>query len=233
MLGECTKNMSYTLGSWCPTSDGTIGELACIRIRINLLILTSNCRVGISPVLASGFSERALRAERLLGRLPANQRKQRSTDQQAAGTYHGRLVCLSGDVDGVGSSVLQVIRVSSAIPENYTFCLTITIIFPRSQNGIFKYRLLPQAQRVVTRRSIRSSTRIMLVLKCLSVLALAAFAAANTADNDVPELVIDKTHVPADCTVTSKKGDKIQVHYVGGISLFPVWLSVAERLITL
>ena len=73
----------------------------------------------------------------------------------------------------------------------------------------------------------------MLVLKWLSVLAFAAFAAASIGENDVPELVIDKTHVPADCTVTSKKGDKIQVHYVGGISLFPVRLTVVKRLITL
>ena len=53
----------------------------------------------------------------------------------------------------------------------------------------------------------------MLALKWLSVLALAAFASA--ADTDVPELVIDKTYVPADCTVKSAKGDKISVHYVG------------------
>ena len=59
----------------------------------------------------------------------------------------------------------------------------------------------------------------MLVLKWLSVLAFAAFAAADTADTDVPELVIDKTHVPTDCTVKSKKGDKIRVHYVGSVSL--------------
>jgi len=58
----------------------------------------------------------------------------------------------------------------------------------------------------------------MLVLKWLSVLTLAAFATA--ADTDVPELVIDKTHVPADCTVKSAKGDKIRVHYVGGVSPF-------------
>ena len=56
----------------------------------------------------------------------------------------------------------------------------------------------------------------MLVLKWLSVLALAAFAAA--ADTDVPELVIDRTFIPADCTVKSQKGDKIRVHYVGGVS---------------
>ena len=62
----------------------------------------------------------------------------------------------------------------------------------------------------------------MLVLKWLSVLAFAAFAAAaDIADTDVPELVIDKTYVPTDCTVKSKKGDKIRVHYVGGISLSP------------
>ena len=59
----------------------------------------------------------------------------------------------------------------------------------------------------------------MLVLKWLPVLALAAFAAADTAGKDVPELVIDKTYVPTDCTVKSKKGDKIRVHYVGGASL--------------
>ena len=55
----------------------------------------------------------------------------------------------------------------------------------------------------------------MLVLKWLSVLALTAFAAAADAPNtDVPELVIDKTYVPTDCTVKSAKGDKIRVHYV-------------------
>lgn len=59
----------------------------------------------------------------------------------------------------------------------------------------------------------------MLVLKWFSILALAAFAAADTIGKDVPELVIDKTYVPADCTVKSKKGDKIRVHYVRGISL--------------
>ncbi|KAF9793010.1 hypothetical protein BJ322DRAFT_997417 [Thelephora terrestris] len=53
----------------------------------------------------------------------------------------------------------------------------------------------------------------MLVLKWLSVLAFAAFAAS--ADTDVPELVIDKTYVPADCSVKSQKGDKIRVHYTG------------------
>lgn len=65
----------------------------------------------------------------------------------------------------------------------------------------------------------------------MSVLALAAFAAA--ADTDVPELVIDKTHVPADCTVKSGKGDKIRVHYVGGVSLFVVLLAVAKSFLTL
>lgn len=52
----------------------------------------------------------------------------------------------------------------------------------------------------------------MLVLKWLSVLTLAAFAAS--ADTDVPELVVDKTYVPTDCPVKSQKGDKIRVHYV-------------------
>jgi len=59
----------------------------------------------------------------------------------------------------------------------------------------------------------------MLILKWLSVLALAAFAAAEDVGTDIPELLIDKTYVPTDCTVKSKKGDKIQVHYVGGVSL--------------
>lgn len=70
----------------------------------------------------------------------------------------------------------------------------------------------------------------MLVLKWFSVLALAAFAAAaDNADNDVPELVVDKTHVPADCTVKSRKGDKIRVHYVGDVdSLLVVWLTFAN-----
>jgi hypothetical protein len=58
----------------------------------------------------------------------------------------------------------------------------------------------------------------MLVLKLLSVLALAGFAVATS--TDVPELVIDKTYVPTDCTVKTKKGDKIRVHYVSGLS-FP------------
>jgi len=58
----------------------------------------------------------------------------------------------------------------------------------------------------------------MFVLKWLSVLALASFAAADTAGTDVQELVIDKTYVPADCTVKSKKGDKIQVHYTGKLT---------------
>jgi len=71
----------------------------------------------------------------------------------------------------------------------------------------------------MTRRTAESSTIIMLALKWLSVLALAAFAAA--ADTDVPELVIDKTYVPTECTVKSGKGDKIRVHYVS-VSLFPV-----------
>jgi hypothetical protein len=71
----------------------------------------------------------------------------------------------------------------------------------------------------------------MLALKLLSVLALAAFAAA--ADTDVTELVIDKTYVPADCTVKSTKGDKIRVHYVGGVSLFIARLTVIKPLFIL
>jgi len=54
----------------------------------------------------------------------------------------------------------------------------------------------------------------MLVLKWLSVLTLAAFAASS----DVPELVIDKTYVPADCTLKTRKGDKIRVHYTGKLT---------------
>jgi len=69
----------------------------------------------------------------------------------------------------------------------------------------------------------------MLALKWLSVLALAAFAAAS----DVPELVIDKTYVPADCTVKSTKGDKIRVHYVGGVSPFTARLTVTKPLFAL
>ena len=57
-------------------------------------------------------------------------------------------------------------------------------------------------------------TRIMLVLKWLSFLTLAAFTAA-----DVPELIIDKTYVPTNCTVKSAKGDEIQVQYVSVASL--------------
>ena len=71
----------------------------------------------------------------------------------------------------------------------------------------------------------------MLVLKWLSVLAFAAFAAA--ADTDVPELVIDKTHVPADCTVKTARGDKIRVHYVSNVSLFIMFLTIANPLLTL
>jgi hypothetical protein len=56
-----------------------------------------------------------------------------------------------------------------------------------------------------------------MLLKWLSVLILAAFAAAELADTDVPELVIDKTYIPADCTVKAQKGDKIRVHYVSGV----------------
>jgi len=59
----------------------------------------------------------------------------------------------------------------------------------------------------------------MLILKWLSVIALAAFAAAEDPSTDIPELLIDKIYVPTDCSVQAKKGDKIQVHYVGGISL--------------
>jgi len=66
---------------------------------------------------------------------------------------------------------------------------------------------------------IESSTTVMLVLKWLSVLALATFAAAaDVAATDVPELVIDKTYVPADCTVKTQKGDKIHVHYTGKLT---------------
>ena len=70
----------------------------------------------------------------------------------------------------------------------------------------------------------------MLTLKWLSVLALAAFAAA--ADTDVPELVIDKTYVPTDCTAKSAKGDKIRVHYVS-VAFLPVarWSTVTEPLL--
>ena len=59
----------------------------------------------------------------------------------------------------------------------------------------------------------------MLILKWLSVLALAAFAAAGGSSTDIPELLIDKVYIPTDCPVQAKKGDKIQVHYVGGVSL--------------
>ena len=68
-----------------------------------------------------------------------------------------------------------------------------------------------------------SSVRIMLAFKWLSLLALTAFAAT-----DVPELVVDKTYVPADCTVRSVKGDKIRVSYVSGISLLIMWLTVTH-----
>ncbi|KAF9652973.1 hypothetical protein BDM02DRAFT_2412563 [Thelephora ganbajun] len=59
----------------------------------------------------------------------------------------------------------------------------------------------------------------MLILKLLSALVLAAFAAsAELADTDVPELVIDQTYVPTDCTVKTKEGDKIRVHYTGKLT---------------
>lgn len=68
----------------------------------------------------------------------------------------------------------------------------------------------------------------MLLLKWLSVLALTAFAAS--AGTDVPELVIDKTHVPSDCKLKSQKGDKIRVHYVSNPEPSPLvsWLTVTE-----
>ena len=67
-----------------------------------------------------------------------------------------------------------------------------------------------------------------MLLKWLSVITLAAFAAAaELADTDVPELVIDKTYIPADCTVKAQKGDKIRVHYVSGV-LPLMWLTVTE-----
>ena len=69
-------------------------------------------------------------------------------------------------------------------------------------------------------------TRIMLALKWLSLLTLAAFAVA-----DVPELVIDKTYVPANCTVKSAKGDEIHVQYVSVASpLIAVRLTVTKLL---
>jgi hypothetical protein len=125
------------------------------------------------------------------------------------GSYHGRLVCLSRTL-----TVLilgeTVIGTWPAIPENHSLRLTITDI--------------PQ---IAARRSIKSSIRIMLVLKWLSVITLAALAAAaELADTDVPELVIDKTYVPADCTVKAQKGDKLHVHYVGGVSFFVRWPSL-------
>lgn len=71
----------------------------------------------------------------------------------------------------------------------------------------------------------------MLALKWLSVLALAALAAAaDVVDTDVPELVIDKTYVPANCTVKSAKGDWMRVHYVGAASFLVVWFTVTEPL---
>jgi len=66
----------------------------------------------------------------------------------------------------------------------------------------------------------------MLALKWLSLLTLAAFATA-----DVPELVIDKTYVPTNCTVKSAKGDEIRVQYVSVASfLIAVWLTFTEVL---
>ena len=101
-----------------------------------------------------------------------------------------------------------------AIPGDYTPCLTVTIRFPRSRKG-----MLVEVHKCRDTSVIESSTKIMLTLKWLSVLALAIFAAAaDVASTDVPELVIDKTYIPADCPVRSAKGDKIRVHYVGGVS---------------
>ena len=180
----------------------------------------------ISPVLASGLGERALRTEGLLGRLKTD-RDERPSSKPDRITDRGGVpwptlsVCL-GTLTGVGFRSTGDWDLP-AIPENYTLCLTITTGFPRSQSWI---------KRVVTRRTAESLTRIMLVLQWLSVLALAAFAAASDAANtDVPELVIDRTYVPTDCTVKSTKGDKIRVHYVSVSFLSVVWwLAVTEPL---
>ena len=68
----------------------------------------------------------------------------------------------------------------------------------------------------------------MLAPKWLSILALAAFAVADVADNDVPELVIDKTYVPSNCTEKSAKGDWLEVRYVSDPPV--VWFTLAESL---
>lgn len=76
----------------------------------------------------------------------------------------------------------------------------------------------------ITEHAVRSKAqrqpRIMLVLKWISALALATFAAS--ADTDVKELTVVKSYVPAECPVKSQKGDKIYVHYVsrGSLRLF-------------
>jgi hypothetical protein len=50
-----------------------------------------------------------------------------------------------------------------------------------------------------------------------SVFAVLALVAAALAETPAPptKLVIDRTHVPAVCSVTAQKGDAIKVHYKG------------------
>ena len=83
--------------------------LACIRILIGLLVLISNCNV-----ISHLFWRAALASVRFVRKVFWEGWKQTgvsdlrpgSTDRWTVRTHHGRLVCLSGDVDGVGSSVL-------------------------------------------------------------------------------------------------------------------------------
>jgi FK506-binding protein 2 len=49
----------------------------------------------------------------------------------------------------------------------------------------------------------------------LSILLLAVSALAETGTVPPTELKIDVTHLPSECPAKAKKGDSIQVHYVG------------------
>ena len=83
--------------------------LACIRILIGLPVLASNCNV-----ISHLFWRAALASVRFVRKVFWEGWKQTdvsdlrpgSTDRRTVRTHHDRLVCLSGDVDGVGSSVL-------------------------------------------------------------------------------------------------------------------------------
>jgi FK506-binding protein 2 len=54
----------------------------------------------------------------------------------------------------------------------------------------------------------------MKFLSVISTLALAAFVLAEKAEAP-KELKIERTHIPAECTVLAAAGDSIEVHYKG------------------